>query len=388
MANENYNRYQALLLGLAGVIPAEVEEELYRLRSVRLAEDGYLPFEEAISVYTHQKADLLKKDKSEYKLYLPDDSHTRALVPVTPFMHAQGDNLFAKSLARIIDSPFLDRLRMEFAGLCNQIFSADGVKFEGIEVLISISRKSAGYLNIGLERLSGGNIEIAEKYIENNPLISIFRVGFGLSLELRWETEKWLKQSWFLKQGLKPHFWGDEWGGILKGVLEKKPLFFSGLREEHEYRHFESLSELEKCRDIIHRLISLDRLFEIVSSEYPLDIEILKDPLLNFHPLLFSYWARVQLKVEHGFSPLSLEQTKEFFTLLRGKEKGPPFRMPGFREIFIRDLMLYKTGLGPDEEILLKDTLSLLWQEFSEEYALVKTSDLDARFTKFIMIDN
>ncbi len=38
MADEDLTRYQALLLGLAGVLPAEVEEEMYRLRNVRLAE--------------------------------------------------------------------------------------------------------------------------------------------------------------------------------------------------------------------------------------------------------------------------------------------------------------------------------------------------------------
>ncbi|RLC53586.1 MAG: hypothetical protein DRH89_10480, partial [Candidatus Cloacimonadota bacterium] len=32
MADEDLTRYQALLLGLAGVLPAEVEEEMYRLR--------------------------------------------------------------------------------------------------------------------------------------------------------------------------------------------------------------------------------------------------------------------------------------------------------------------------------------------------------------------
>ena len=387
MAKEDYNLYQALLLGLAGLIPPEVEEEMYRLKSVRLAEDGYLPFEEAISVYSHQKADLLKKDRSEYKLYLPDDANARAMVPVIPFMHTPGSNLFANSLTRITDNLFLDRLRLEFTGLCNQIFSADGVRFEGIEVLIRICRKSAGYINMGLERLSGGSLEISEQFIKNNPLISIFRVGFGLSLELKWETEKWFKNSWFLKQGLKHHFWGDEWGGILKGILEEKPLFFSGLKEDGEYRHFENLHELEGCRDVIHRVILLDRLIEKISSEYPIDIDMLKDPLLIFQPLLFNFWAREQVRLERGFSPLSLEQTKELFRLLRGQEKGPPFRMPGFREIFIQDLLSYEPGLGPDDILLLKDTLALLWQEFTDEYALVEESDLDPRFTKFLMIE-
>jgi hypothetical protein len=388
MSGENYNLYQALLLGLAGVIPSEVEEEMYRQRGVRLAEDGYLPFEEAISVYSRQNADLLKKDSSEYRLYLPDDIHAKALVPVIPFMQARGDNMFVKSISQISDNLLLDRLRLEFAGLCNQIFSADGVRFEGLEVLINISRKSAGYINMGLERLSGGDIETAEDYIKNNPLISIFRVGFGLSLDLKWEAERWFNRSWFFRQGLKPYFWGDEWGGILKGVLEKRPLFFSGLREGREYRPFESLSELDKCRDVIHRLISLDRLFERISSEYPLDTEMLKDPLLNLYPLLFSFYARRQLNLGHGFLPLSLEQTREFFRVIRDEEKAPPFRMPGFKDIFISEFISYVTTADPGRTDLLKDTLSRMWEEFSEEYAMVEESDLDARFTKFIMIEN
>lgn len=386
MSGENYKLYQAMLLGLAGVIPSEVEEEMYRQRGVRLAEDGYLPFEEAVSVYSYQNADLLKKDGSEYRLYLPDDAQARALVPVIPFMQTRGDNMFVKSLSQISDTLLLDRLRLEFAGLCNQIFSADGVRFEGLEVLINISRKSAGYINMGLERLSGGDIKTAEDYIKNNPLISIFRVGFGMSLELKWETERWFNRSWFFGQGLNPFFWGDEWGGILKGILEKRPLFFSSLKEGHEYRPFEGLSELEKCRDVIHRLIPLDRLFERISSEYPLDTEMLKDPLLNLYPLLFTFYARRQLNLGQGFLPLSIEQTRRFFRVIRGEEKAPPFRMPGFKDIFIREFISYGTAGDPGQINLLKDTLSRMWEEFSEEYAMVEESDLDARFTKFIMI--
>ena len=33
-------------MGLSGVAPAEVEEEMYRRRNVRLSEDGFLPYEE------------------------------------------------------------------------------------------------------------------------------------------------------------------------------------------------------------------------------------------------------------------------------------------------------------------------------------------------------
>jgi hypothetical protein len=388
MAQQDYNRYQALFMGIAGVIAAEIEEDIYRLRSNRLAEDGYLPFEEALSVYSHQRADLLKKDRSGYKLYDHGEEDSMTPIPLTPFIHAPADNLFARALTLVRDNLYLERLRMEFAGLCNQILSADGVSLEGIEILIRISRKAAGYINLGLERLSEGNIEVSEQFVRNNPLISIFRVGFGLTLELKWEAEKWFRDAWFLKHGLPHYFWGDEWGGTLKGILENRPLFYIGLKEEGEYRHFESLGELEKCRDIIHRLILLDGLLQDISSRYPMEIEFSREPLLTFKPLLINFWARGQLKLDPGFLPLSLDEAKEFLRLIRGKEKNPPFTMRGMGEVFIRDIMSHEKGLHAHDISLLKHTLSLLWQEFTEEYAMVKTSDLDTRFTRLIMIES
>jgi hypothetical protein len=44
-------RYQQLLHASLAVIPSELEEEFYRLRNVRLAEKGFLPFDEAIGIY-------------------------------------------------------------------------------------------------------------------------------------------------------------------------------------------------------------------------------------------------------------------------------------------------------------------------------------------------
>jgi len=47
MAGEHPDRYMAILQTLPTIIPTESEEELYRLRSTRVAEQGFLPFEEA-----------------------------------------------------------------------------------------------------------------------------------------------------------------------------------------------------------------------------------------------------------------------------------------------------------------------------------------------------
>lgn len=380
LASKDYNRFQALLLGLGGVIPAEVEDEMYRMRGVRLAEDGYLPFEEAISIYSHQRPELLKKESSDYKLFFPNEE-SGAIVPLTPLSYAEGDNIFTGTIARITDNTSFERLRLEFAGLCNQILSADAVIPEGIEDLVRVTRKASGYLSIGLEKLSAGDLRISKEFISNNPLVSIFRTGFGMTLELKWEAEKWKKTSWFDRSDLDADFWGDEWGGVLKGILRKKPLFYKG-----EYRSFENLSEVESAREILHRVFLLDKLMGQISDYFTLNMGMFKDPLFTFHTLLFHSWATRKLNLGNTFAPLSIEQAKEFFTLIRGNETKPPFTLKYYKDVFIEDSMTLIREINSDDEAVLKETLAGLWEGFAEEYARVDVSALDPRFTKYIVI--
>ncbi|MDY7036848.1 MAG: DUF6178 family protein [Thermodesulfobacteriota bacterium] len=385
MAQEDYERYQALLLGLVGVLPVEAEENMHRMRNVRLAEDGFLPYDEAISIYSHLNADSLQESGSEYKAYDISVDDTLELVPFTHLDHAMGNDLLAKCFSRITDNRFLDRIRLEFAGLCNQILSADSLRVDDIKVLVNVCRKAAGYINIGLERLSADDIDSSEQYLKKNPLISFFRVGFGVALELRWEAERWIKDAWFIREGLKPDFWGDEWDGVLVGILQKRPCFYVGFQEGTTYRGFEKLSEIEDCRIILHHIIVLDRLLNILTAKHHLDRDRVKDPFLTFYPLLFNLWARVRLKLDPGFSSLSLDQVRDFFKLLRSKGQRPPYRMPGFKKTFIRDIMSYATDFEHDTANRLKETLSLIWEKFVEEYSWVGTTDIDERYTKFII---
>lgn len=386
MAQVDFTRYQAILHGLAGVIPAEMEEEMYRLKGVRLAEVGYLPFEEAISVYSYKNADLLEADHSPYQLFLPEDDEAKALVPILPFSHTQGDNLLAVAISRITDHTLLDRLRLEFAGLCNQILSADGTPLSEIDVLLDTCRKAAGYINVGLEKVSGGDTLSAERFLKNNPLISIFQAGFGLSLDLKWEMERWLKVSWSGKHNLGPDFWGDQWGPVLEGLFQKIPLFAAGLQGGEGYRGFERFSEIEDCRGIVNHVSVLDQFMACLYADQPPDEERLRDPLITFHPLIFHFWAETKLGVEPGLRPLSIEQFRQFFAFLRHKEQGPPFQMSGHQDVFIEDLFQFAQDFPQDLNNRLRDALIILWQEFVEEYAWVTIEDLDHRFTRYFFV--
>ncbi|MBN1904984.1 MAG: hypothetical protein JW927_07795 [Deltaproteobacteria bacterium] len=385
LALNDHIKFQALLLGLQGAIPAEMEEALYREKGVRLAEEGYLPFEEAVSVYAYQDVSKLNKDSSDYILYTPDEE-TKALVPITPFLAVQDENLFAAALSGVNDYLLLDRIRLEFSGLCSQIFSADGVRFESIDDLVRICKKAGGYINIGLEKLTGGDTAIALDFVKNHPLITIFRAGFSQVLELRWKAEKWINASWFDWMELDNNFWGEERAGLLKGILHTKPLFYSEKSENAPYRDFTSLEEIRKTGDIIEGMMALDKLLGAGIPHHEMEQLIKDEEDMTFYQVLFTFWLRRLCGLEPSLKKLTLNETKKAFNILRKGETEPPYNMAGQREEFIKGLI----GLSKlsDQKVLdtLENTLSGIWDEFTDEYAMINTNDLDPKYSGFVLI--
>jgi len=386
MSDEDYTRFQALVLGLEGVLPADLEEELYRLRNVRLSEHGFLPYEEALSVYAPLDPSRLEGERAAA---LPEPAApAETASPVVPLEHAESGNLFMDAVSTSPDPLLQDRVRLEFAGLCNQILSADRSMSPDLETLTAVCRKASSFVNLGLERLCGQNTAAVQDTLKRRSLVGLFRVGFGLALKVKWEAERWHKQSWFLSQGLAPDFWGDYWGGILAGVLELRPRFYVGGREGAEFRDFEWLSDLAECLKVIRRLMVLDGLLARLTEISPFGSHLLPAAGGSFRPLLFNLWARKVLGDKPSFSPLTPARARRFLETLHraGPEGAPPYTMPGFGEAFVEAFMEVAAEPDPEAAAVLREALVLIWQEFQEEYGWVLPEDLDERYAKFISI--
>ncbi len=385
MAQLDFERYQNFLLGLSGVLPAELEEELFRRRNVRLAEHGFLPFDEAFSVYAALPADALTRPVAKTSSDLLEEEDIRPLIPMAPLHHAHGETLLAQITSNIDDPLFMDRLRLEFAGLCNQILSAEGLNIKDFDTLVKTCRRAAAYLNVALEKASGQDIERATHVLKENILLTVFRVGFGYALRLKWDTDRWVKESWFKKMGFSPGFWGDEWGGTLEGILQKKPLYYTGYEEE-EFRDFEKYSEIEKARLISERLKALDKLLQKISEKYAVEKELPVEPDITFYMVLFTVWASHMLGYPPSVAPLSLDDIKRLFVKLRKDDSSAPYNMEGFKESFIGFFISEAAGLPPGETAILTETLSRVWEQFREEYEWVEIENLDSRFSRFVRI--
>ena len=100
LADFDLRIYQGVLLEATHVIPAEAEEDCYRWRNVRLAEKGFLPFDEAIGIYQPVKPQDLAEQSA--KIIPPAEDPTSLFpVPQYPIRMLMEDNHFSLSLIHI-----------------------------------------------------------------------------------------------------------------------------------------------------------------------------------------------------------------------------------------------------------------------------------------------
>jgi Family of unknown function (DUF6178) len=385
LATFDHVTYQKVLLETCSVIPTETEEEAYRLRNVRLAEKGFLPYEEAIGVYRPLKPEDFNKQDTKFTTEDPD----RKLFFPVPLYHSgmlEQENLFTAALKKIEIDDVIEQIQTEFAGLCNLIISADRKNIREKEELKTIVKKVCGYLNIGLERLSPDNRAPDAGHcailIRNHPLSNIFRVGYGIALELKWKVEKWREKSWFEKQGLLLGFWGEEWLGVLGGLLIKKPLFFDNYKTGVLYREFMSMEDIRATDNVLTEIILFDDLFSLMA----INPEPVTDRFLTYKKFILTLWARDYLGLSGEIEPLSLDEFKRLFDDLWTDKKKPYKIRRSMKESFLSWLS-DRTGFANYEiSRKLGHTLENLFGEIQIEYGEVSSKDFDPRYIDLFLI--
>jgi len=337
--------YQKVLMESSSVIPAETEEEEYRLRSKRLAEKGFLPYEEAVGIYQPLSVKNFKKESPKFttndparKLFLP--------LPIYPTGMIEGDHLFAGALERIDIDDIVEQVQIEFAGLCNRIVAADQKTIREREELKHIVQKACGY-------------------------------------DLKWRAERWRKKSWFEQEGLLISFWGEEWLGVLGGLLLKKPLFYDNYKTGVLYREFISMEDIRKTEKVLNEIMAFDDLF----SQMKIKPEPIEDGFLTHQNFLLTLWARYYLGLKKELKPLSVDELKRFFEDLWDRKDKPNKIHLAMKEDFL-NFISGQTGLiNSDISRKMGYALENLFNRLEKECGEVIIEDLDPRYIHLFLID-
>lgn len=394
LANYDHVKYQQVLLEAASVVPAETEEEMYRLRNVRLAEKGFLPFDEAVGIY--QSLDPQDLEKDGQKAIITESRRDLLLpVPLASPELLKEDNLFTRALALIDVDHILQQIQTEFAALCNQIIAADQKKIRDKEELRTVVKKACGYVDIGLRRIAGEDVTqrtVARtaKLIQQYPLARIFRVGYGQVLQLKWRAERWHARSWFAKEGLPLSFWGEDWLGVLGGLLIKRPLFFDNYRSGELYREFHSIAEVEATEKVLDEIIAFDDLLALMSIR----VKPLPGRFLTYKNLLLTLWARNYLglsgkcgEAEEVLTPLTLDEFRKLFDDLWEGARRPRQTRIAMKESFLNWLAAGTALTDYEISQRMGHALEDLFSELESEYGTVARDDLDPRHIHLFLLE-
>ena len=394
LADEDHVRMQGILLEAVHVIPAEAEEEAYRLRNVRLAEKGFLPLEEAAAIYQPLELD------EAHRLARQQARHLNASLPSLPVQPGFARRMAAEkrrfsTMLQAFDEGALGvRLATELAGLSNQIIVADQKQPRSREEINSAVHKACGYVQIGLETLAAesgtalGETHQAPLFLRQYTLSQLFRIGYGRALRLKWRAERWQEKAWYQRQGLPLTFWGERWMGLLGGLLIKKPLCFDALQIDGLYREFVSLAEIEQTAQALTHIEAMDTLLAALD----LDFSALKGHRLTFANLLLTGWACTQISGGSGVAPISLDPFRTFFSdqLLTPPKASRPERPRQVRRWAKQSFLDWLREGSGFSETQIRQQLGLpleqLFEEIESELGRVAPRDLDPRFILLFII--
>jgi len=380
VAND-YQLYRNLLMEAASIIPAEAEEELYRLRNVRLAEKGFLPREEAVGVYQPIKPQEFFQRQTKHLATSSADAPLPP-VPLITDKLLEADSLFGNALAAMDRVELKMQLQAEFAGLCNSLIIADGKTVSNRQDLETVVKKASGFIGIGLENLPDDPRLLIRSY----PLVDIFRVGYGQALALKWKAHAWQKQSWYAQAGLRLSFWGETFMGVLGGLLIAKPLFFDNYAAGTIYRDFQTTDDIRTTEHLLDRIISLDTLFDLQDIELPQEHFT---PPLTFQNHLLTLWAAHCTGVAETrpiAAPIPLKEFKAFFAELWNNQ-DPPAIKTDIKTSFA-EWIVSTSGLRLDEiSSQYGEIFTDLFQEIEAALAKVTVEDLDPRYIHLFRVE-
>jgi hypothetical protein len=387
IADEDHVAYQMLLLRAASVIPGESEEEAFRFRNVRLAEKGFLPFDEAVGVYAPLRPGDVRKDagvksqKAEMDFTVP--------VPLNHTFMLENGTLFEQALKSLDFEEALNDIQVQFASLCNRVIAADQNQVSSKEQLKSIVNRVRGYLEIGIHRLSGMDAppesSLAASIIYNHPLEDIFRTGYALILELRNRALKWQKKSWFSTNKIALSFWGERLVGHIGGLMLKHPKFFDNYQTGQLYRDFGSLADIREAAKALNEAMTFDKLLSFMNIDtggFP------DQRFITFQEIMLTLWAKDRIGLPPGdrLRPIPLEKFRPFYKRLW--DSGENSRR--IKDSVKTDFLEWIAGMSglSTYEISSRTSASLenIFRKIEEEFADVDVKDLDYRFVNLFLL--
>jgi hypothetical protein len=235
---------------------SELMEWAYRWRSGRLQDEGFPDYYDALESYRPVDLDQLAPAVAG-SLQMPappESAEDSGLVPTYAWSFTTSGSLLDQALSYDFPVDTLERFCWEMVILCNRELVYDQVDFADAAAVRSSLNRVHVYLNIGLEYLSGGDVQQLPRLMLQHHLQMIFRVGLTLVTHLHQRAHQ-IYYHLTRTAGVRRMLPGSA-HAVLTGLLQRQPQFFEGLTQPAAfgYRDFASLQDVVCIDPILQQI--------------------------------------------------------------------------------------------------------------------------------------
>lgn len=180
LARSDLPRLRHLFDAMLGVGASEQEEEAYAVRERRLAEIGFPGWDEAIAVYARVPESRWTALRRTTGRGTPA-AEVHPQFPLAPLQH--GTLLLKDVLGSVDDPELVEGFLLEMSRLANRVVVADGHPITPTTVL-QATVKALGYVNIGLELVSGSEYPAGVRALREYWAVALFQIGYSAVTEI------------------------------------------------------------------------------------------------------------------------------------------------------------------------------------------------------------
>ena len=365
-------KYTSILEGVIAEVESELEEDAFQKREMRLAERGFPDEETAHKIYrviTPKEFEAYPRKKVRQSLE-PDTP-----IPDYPILWTQ-DRLFldeALVLFRNDTTGVRDSLQEEIAWLSNKVIACEGIDFSSEENVKRGVERARDYVSIGLEILSGGDLNKAKTILSERWLEVVFRCAVSDILMLREQLFAITRESWKGRQAEFIEFLMPPYEFIVTGILKKLPEYHDPEIQDQvvALRDFKSYDELIKTRQAVEQLKAAHK-----------DLKRLKVDLNKLHSLLAgmgTLFAHFVLSGKTSGVYLSLSDLKAFIEKAF-VPKGPK------RVLKAEQKEAFLNHFEASYQALMKPFWAIIFDQLEEDFARLELKKLDPRFITTICV--
>lgn len=321
----------------------ELQEELYQARTARLAEFGFVPFDEAIAIFgwldpiewaRNQRERLVEGTMIEAPLRVGELAPLdQQLVAVEECFDDAEGSWFARAMAALpsimgdaLAADVLGATMTQLRAVAQRVLVAD----QGIpgdpDMTLSATRRALNAISLGLEFVADGDVKLAARVLAAVPLRDIHRAGFSVGLQLQRQARDLAARGNLSVTDAPISLLQPEDAALIEGLLQPRPLM-----SMNTGRRFRTMADVKYVAERMGQIAFAELLFfafmgfdkpALVSVLYNEEFSATPVELVSFRMLFATLLLNRVVDNERALMPMSLEELYSALDTMR-QEANP-----------------------------------------------------------------